>query len=103
MKSNKVGYNAKAIYNNGIITIIKGSSIRKSIKSNFNRTKIVEKYRNNKDIVDCNMVLLTDISFNSPSTAAQFVADTSRNGLLYWRDINNKKLKDLLVEEKLNG
>ena len=42
------------------------------------------------------MQVLEDLVFNSASMASQFVTDTSRNGLLYWRDKNNKKLKEII-------
>ena len=42
------------------------------------------------------MQVLRNIEFDSVSMAAQFVADTSRNGLLYWRNKSNKKLKEII-------
>ena len=95
MISKKADYNASAIYEDGKITILKGSKIRKENK-NFNRMSLLNTYRNDSKIVDNNYYLLKDITFNSPSTAAQFVGDSSRNGLLYWRDKDNNKLKNII-------
>lgn len=97
MTSKKADYNASALYENGKITVLKGSKIRQE-NPNFKRMTILDNYRNDKDIVDNNYVLLKNITFNSPSTAAQFVGDSSRNGLLYWRDKENKKLKNIIGE-----
>lgn len=96
MKSEKADYSAKGIYFDGKITVLKGSKIRKHNNNEYKRISQISDYRNNPDFVDNNMIVLKDIVFNSPSTAAQFVADTSRNGLLYWRSADNKKLKDIL-------
>lgn len=95
MISKKADYNATAIYENGKITILKGSKIRKE-NPNFKRMTLLDNYRKDKTIVDKNYNLLKDVIFNSPSTAAQFVGDSSRNGLLYWRDKNNTKLKNII-------
>lgn len=95
MVSKKNYYNATGIYEDGKITVLKGSKIRET-NSNFHRMSLLEKYRSDKDVVDKNNILKKDITFNSPSTAAQFVGDSSRNGLIYWRDEENVKLRDLL-------
>ena len=83
----------KGIYFEGKIKVLKGSKIRIRNEKDYKRINQSEMYRNNNEYVDKNMIVLKDIIFDSPSTAAQFVADTSRNGLIYWRDKDNKKLK----------
>lgn len=95
MISSKADYNASAVYENGKITIKKGSKIRKE-NPKFKRMELLDTYRKDKEIVSNDYTLLKDITFNSPSTAAQFVGDSSRNGLIYWRDENNIKLKEIL-------
>jgi hypothetical protein len=95
MKSLKADYNATAVYEDGKITVIKGSKIRKE-NPNFKRMKILSDYRIDRTIVDENYILKKNITFNSPSTAAQFVGDSSRNGLIYWRNEENIKLKNII-------
>ena len=95
MISKIADYNASAIYEDGKITIMKGSKIRKE-NPNFKRMPLLDNYRKDKKIVDKNYYLLKDLTFNSPSTAAQFVGDSSRNGLLYWRDKDNNKLRNII-------
>lgn len=97
MISKKADYKATGIYENGKIKVLKGSKIRKS-NINTKRVGFVNEIRNNKDYVGTDLIVKKDIVFSSPSTAAQFVADTSRNGLLYWRNEKNEKLRDLLSE-----
>lgn len=98
MKSIKANYEATAEYEDGKVIIKSGSRIRKCNK-NYNRPKLFQLIRD-----DCTKVkdymLVEDITFNSPSTAASFVADTSKNGLIYWRDKNNTKLKEILGGKK---
>lgn len=95
MISKKGYYNACGIYDDGKVTVLKGSKIREK-NLNFNRMTLLENYRNDKTMVDGNNILKRNIVFNSPSTAAQFVGDSSRNGLLYWRNKENVKLKDII-------
>ncbi len=96
MKSNQANYNAKGIYKNGKLIVLKGSKIREKNSKEYNRIRQAIEYRENAEYVDKKMIVKKDIIFDSPSTAAQFVADTSRNGLIYWRNENNVKLRDLI-------
>lgn len=95
MISKKGYYSAYGIYDDGKVIVLKGSKIREK-NLNFNRMSLLENYRNDKTIVDEKNVLKRDVTFNSPSTAAQFVSDSCRNGLLYWRNKENVKLKDII-------
>ena len=97
MKSKRANYSAVGLYKNGNMIVQKGSIIRKHNTSpKYKRSPTIEKLRNDPTLVNNNMQVLEDIVFNSASMAAQFVTDTSRNGLLYWRDKNNKKLKEII-------
>lgn len=95
MVSKKNYYNASGIYEDGKLTVLKGSKIREK-NMNFQRMSLIEDLRNNKNVVDENNIIKKDVIFNSPSTAAQFVGDSSRNGLLYWRNKDNVKLRDII-------
>ena len=102
MISEKADYKATGIYENGKIRVLKSSKIRQA-NINTKRVEFVNKIRNDENYVGENLILKKDIVFPSPSTAAQFVADTSRNGLLYWRNAENVKLKDILNKGEKNG
>lgn len=43
-----------------------------------------------------NGIVINNVSFNSPSTAANFVTGCSSNGLLLWKDNSGRTLKELL-------
>ena len=60
----------------------------------FRGLKVVEKLR--KENVHCRVVI-KDVVFNSPSTAANFVTGYSTNGLTAWRDETGKMLKEFVV------
>lgn len=97
MKSDKANYNAVGIYNDGKIIVQKGSIIRKNNTSKkYKRSPTIEKLRSDPTLINNSMQVLRNIEFDSVSMAAQFVADTSRNGLLYWRNKSNKKLKEII-------
>jgi hypothetical protein len=57
---------------------------------------MAKRYLNDNNFVDENGIVLKDCSFNSPSTAAQFVTGSSRNGYLVWKTKDGKKLKDII-------
>lgn len=88
-------YDAKGFYKDGKLTVLKGSKIRIKKENNYKRNKFVDTVRNDKKYVD-NGIVIKDIEFSSPSTAAQFLIDQSINGKNFWRDENRKKLKDLI-------
>lgn len=45
-----------------------------------------------------NAIVINNVSFKSPSTAANFVTGTSSNGLVSWRDKSGRTLKELINE-----
>lgn len=82
------------------VTIKKGSILSKDVvhTGTFRSARSVEKKR--QGIVE-NNVLRTDVTFNSPSTAANFVTGASTNGLLAWKNAEGMSLKELKnAEEK---
>lgn len=97
---NRNGANAKAEYDKktGKVVVLKGSVISKSISGgSFRSAKSVEKLRNSGCVKDYTLIM--DVEFKSPSTAANFVTGSSTNGLLAWKTVDGKKLKDLLAKE----
>ena len=62
---------------------------------NFKRPKSSRELRNNSKLIKSNK-LLEDITFNSASTAANFVADAVCNGLRYWKTEKGVSLKDYI-------
>lgn len=75
--------------------VLKGAKISERISlGSFRSAKSVEKLRLSGCIKDG--VLQYDLSFKSPSTAANFVTGTSTNGMLAWKNEEGKNLKSLI-------
>lgn len=81
------GSNAKGFYSSDGFTVLKGSVIDKEIVPSFNwkekRAKMLQEYTTIKDGV---LVMVSDKTFSSPSTAADFCIGSSNNGWLVWKD-----------------
>ena len=95
IKSNRLGYDATCIMKDNKFIICKGAKLA-PLSCNFRPAKSVINYRNNKEYVDDNLITLSDIEFNSSSTAAQFVVGQSVNGNIKWRNSEKQTLKDIL-------
>ena len=48
------------------------------------------------------IILTTDKTFSSPSTAADFCIGSSNNGWLVWKDKNGKTLDEVIRKQKLD-
>lgn len=79
------------------IIVLKGSKLSKKIaySEKFRGSKSIEKQRDGKVK---NNILLEDMKFKSPSTAANFVTGRSTNGLIAWKNIDKKTIKELINE-----
>ena len=82
-------------------TIKKGSRVSEKISESktFRSAKSIEAVR--KDNVKDGIVM-SDITFLSASTAANFVTGSSTNGLIVWKDEHGTLLKQLLEKEQHN-
>lgn len=91
------GILAKGIYNDGGMTVVKGSLISSNISSKLknpeNRAKIIEECcEKNGDFYETKR----DIPFQTPSGAAVFCLGRSSNGWMAWiSDTDKKKAKSL--------
>lgn len=79
------------------LLVLKGSKVSDSIaySEKFRGAKSIEKQRNGKIK---NNILIENISFKSPSTAANFVTGRSTNGLIAWKNKEGKTIKIILNE-----
>lgn len=87
------GCDAKGFYHSKGFTVLKGSIIMNSSVPSFTwkdkREKMLKEYTrpyNGKQ------TLTSDITFNSPSTAADFCIGSSNNGWLVWKDKDGNTL-----------
>jgi len=87
------GCNAKGFYNSLGFTILKDSIIAKNSAPSFSwnekREKLIKEYTS---IKDGNIIMNSDKTFPSPSTAADFCMGSSNNGWLVWRDKDGQTL-----------
>lgn len=89
------GIEAKAIYKDGKMIVLKGSTFTSNVEKSFNKKDL-------RDLVISKSVklpnghyrLLEDFCFDSPSAAAVIVCGTSINGLTFWKTEEGKTLKE---------
>ena len=91
------GINARAIYKNGRMIILKGSIFTQNSANSFSHHDL------KKDVVNKSIKLpgdvyelLEDYSFESPSAAACIVCGNSRNGWSEWKTSDGKTLKEVV-------
>ena len=92
LKSKRSDYDATCKYEKGVYTVCKGSKIC-PIHSQFNLSNQVINARNDKEIVGKDMITKKEVSFNSASTAAQFVVAQSVNGNRAWKQEDGTPLR----------
>lgn len=87
---------AKGFYNSNGFTVLKGSVIAKdsvpSLAWKEKREIMLQEYT---EIIDGNLVLNSDKTFSSPSTAADFCKGSSNNGWIVWKDKDNNTLDSI--------
>ena len=81
------GCEAKGFYSSNGFTVLKGSVIAQTMVPSFNwkekREKMVQEYTT---IEKDKLVMTSDKTLSSPSTAADFCIGSSNNGWLVWKD-----------------
>lgn len=85
MKGHKEKYIAYGEFSNGKMTIKAGSKIASCISSDAKLIRAVKNARAQSELYDDNFVLIKDITFESASTAAQFVRGNIVNGNRSWK------------------
>ena len=87
------GCNAKGFYSSDGFTVLKGSIVAKTMVPSFNwkekREKMFQDYTSNDNGI---LVLTSNKTFSSPSTAADFCIGSSNNGWLVWKDKDGNTL-----------
>jgi len=99
LKSKKNTHYAEGNYENGKVTVLKGSRIFLSNAEYMNAESSVFVLREDRTLVDADGVVLRDITFESPTTAAIFVTGRSVNGYIAWRPDDKMSLKAYLTKE----
>lgn len=101
MQSRNNKYDARAEYDiqNGQFIVLKGSRVSDSISTapTFRSIKTVKRMR--QQYVD-GVIVVSDVCFSSPSSAANFVTGSSTDGTKSWKSEDGRSLKVLLTEVK---
>ena len=87
------GCNAKGFYNSAGFTVLKGSILANNCVPSFGwkekREKFIKEYAT---FENGKLIMNSDKTFSSPSTAADFCIGSSNNGWLVWKDMDNNTL-----------
>ena len=90
------GCDAVGFYHSSGFTVLKDSIIAKGNTNSFSwsekREKLIKEYAVNKD---GKLVIESDITFSSPSTAADFCLGRTCNGWLIWKDKEEQTLDSI--------
>lgn len=92
-------YEATAIYDNGIVTVFQGSRINNRENPNFRPSKEVIEKLKDTTLVGTDGVLKKDVTFNTLSTAASFVAGRVSNGMITWKTEDGRYVRYTLKGE----
>ena len=88
----KLLYKATALFEDGIVTVQKGSKINLNKAPKFNPPQAVSILRNDSKLFS-DSILLKDIKFSSLSEAATFVTGRVANGMIVWKTEDGKYIK----------
>ena len=87
------GCEARGFYSSNGFTVLKGSVIAKisapSLKWGDKRNRLISDYTT---IEGGKLVMTSDKTFSSPSTAADFCIGSSNNGWIVWKDVDGNTL-----------
>ena len=87
------GGDPKAVYHNGIVTVLEGSLIAPTNAPKFkSKAKRNEMLANLTENIDGQCILKVNKDFTSPSTAATFVSGNNFNGWLVWKTAKGEPL-----------
>ena len=89
-------FEAMAIYEDGKVTVQKGSRINLRYSDAFKPSELVKNAIKDPEIVDSNGNVIKNITFESLSTAATFVAGRISNGMITWKTPDGKYVRDTL-------
>ena len=93
-------FEAKATYDDGNVTVLKGSRVNIKENPNFKPSIEVKNKLSDKELVGADGILKKDVTFKSLSTAATFVAGRISNGMITWKTEDGKYVRYTLKPEK---
>ena len=97
LNSRSGSHRADGVFDNNVVTVIKGSKICLS-EAYANMPQKVKAKRHDSNLVGDDGIVKQDITFDSPTAAAQFVTGRSVNGYIAWRPENKMSLREYLKQ-----
>lgn len=96
-KSNVIGYNAEAIYENDELTVLKGSIASLKIQKSNNKVGLQKRLLSEGVLQEKEGMLefSNDYTFKSPSAAGSIVSGSAVNGWSVWKTKEGKTLDEL--------
>lgn len=100
---NRKGIEARAIYKDGKMIVLKGSIftsiVRPSFKAYALRDEVIKK---SEKLPNGHYRLLENFCFSSPSTASQIIYGASTSGWVVWKTENGKTLSECVRKDNLD-
>ncbi len=88
---------ARAIYKDGKMIVLKGSTFSQGVASSFTSHKLRNEVIKKSTLLPTGVYsLIEDYSFNSPSEASKIICGYSTNGLICWKTCDGKTLKEVI-------
>lgn len=92
-------FDAKAKYVDGKVTVLSGSRVNLKYSDAFKPSELVMKLLKDRNVVAESGELLQDITFDSLSTAATFVAGRISNGMITWKTPDGKYVRNTIKKQ----
>ncbi len=100
---NRKGIEARAIYKDGKMIVLKGSIFTSVVKRSFTANTLREEaISKSEKLPNGHYRLLEDFCFSSPSTASQIIYGASTSGWVVWKNENGKTLSECMRKDNLD-
>ncbi len=93
-------YKATAFYEEGVITVKKGSKINRKNTEGFKPKKSIAVLREDDTLFVDTCILNKDLTFSNLSAAATFVTGRIANGMIVWKTEDGKYVRCILQKKE---
>ena len=103
IKNHKEGIEARAVYKDGEMIVLKGSIFTSVVKRSFTaHTLREEAISKSEKLPNGHYRLLEDFCFSSPSAASKIIYGAATNGWVVWKTENGKTLSKCVRKDNLD-
>lgn len=103
IKNHKKGIEARAVYKDGEMIVLKGSIFTSVVKQSFTAHTLREEViRKSEKLPNGHYRLLEDFCFNSPGAASKMIYGASTRGWDVWKTENGKTLSECVRKDNLD-